>query len=76
MLLALVAIMSPRARSGTRAFFYVQTFMEKFLKVDAGHHQPADDGRDGGLSAPLYVFFGWLSDKVGRKPVMLSRHDR
>jgi MFS family permease len=22
-------------------------------------------------SAFLYVFFGWLSDKVGRKPVML-----
>jgi MFS family permease len=52
------------------AFFYAQTFMEKFLKVD-----PATIN---GLmmavvavSAPFYVFFGWLSDKVGRKPVML-----
>jgi len=24
------------------------------------------------VSAPLYVLFGWLSDRVGRKPVMLA----
>src|SRR5262249_59969605 len=24
------------------------------------------------LSAPLYVFFAWLSDRIGRKVVMLS----
>ena len=24
------------------------------------------------VSAPLYVFFGWLCDRVGRKPVMLG----
>jgi MFS family permease len=69
-LLALVAVMFAQGAVWYTAFFYAQTFMEKFLKVD-----PATIN---GLmmvvvavSAPFYVFFGWLSDKWGRKPVML-----
>jgi MFS family permease len=52
-------------------FFYMQVFLERSLAVP---------GQVVNLllvlmtlvSAPLYVFFGWLSDRFGRKPVMLG----
>jgi MFS family permease len=53
------------------AFFYMQVFLEKSLGIPGAT-------KDMLLivmtlvSAPLYVFFGWLSDRVGRKPVMLA----
>ncbi len=69
-LLALVAIMFAQGAVWYTAFFYVQTFMEKFLKVDPaiinGLMMAAT-----AVSAAGYVLFGWLSDKIGRKPVML-----
>jgi MFS family permease len=69
-LLALFAIMSAQGAVWYTAFFYVQTFMGTFLKVD-----PATINTllmcVTAVSAVLYVVFGWLSDKVGRKPVML-----
>jgi MFS family permease len=69
-LLALVGIMFAQGAGWYTTFFYAQTFMEKFLKVE-----PATIN---GLmmavtaaSAVGYVVFGWLSDRAGRKPVML-----
>ena len=53
------------------AFFYMQVFLEKSLGIPGAT-------KDMLLivmtlvSAPLYVFFGWLSDRLGRKPVMLG----
>ena len=69
-LVSLVAIMFAQGAAWYAVFFYAeQVFIERFLKVAA---------ETGELllilmtvaSAPLYVFFGWLSDKVGRKWVM------
>ncbi|MGE5500441.1 MAG: MFS transporter, partial [Ignavibacteriales bacterium] len=70
-LLALVAIMFAQGAVWYCAFFYTQVFLEKFLKVPA----PTVNGLIMAMvlvSAPLYVVFGWLSDKIGRKWVMFA----
>jgi MFS family permease len=69
-LIALFAIMSAQGAVWYTAFFYVQTFLDKFLKV------PAETINwimmvATAVSAIFYVVFGWLSDRIGRKPVML-----
>ncbi len=52
-------------------FFYIQVFLERSLGLPGAT-------KDLLLivmtivSAPLYVYFGWLSDRLGRKPVMLG----
>jgi len=69
-LLALVAIMFAQGAVWYTAFFYAQTFMERFLKV-APETINALMLSATAASALLYVFFGWLSDKLGRKAVML-----
>jgi MFS family permease len=52
-------------------FFYLQVFLEKSLGVPAST-------KDLLLvimtivSAPLYVFFGWWSDRIGRKPIIVG----
>ncbi len=70
-LLAFFAMMSAQGAVWYTSFFYVQTFMEKFLKVSPG----AINGlmmAATAVSAVFYVVFGWLSDRIGRKPVMLG----
>ncbi len=69
-LIAFVAIMCAQGASWYLTFFYAeQVFLERFMKV------PPQTGEQllilmTAASAPLYIFFGWLSDKVGRKWVM------
>ena len=51
-------------------FFYAQFFIEKVLKMDGASVNLLMIAITV-VSAPMYVFFGALSDRVGRKPVML-----
>jgi MFS family permease len=69
-LLALCAIMAAQGAVWYTAFFYTQTFLEKFLKVDPATINLLMMAATA-VSAVLYVVFGWLSDTVGRKKVML-----
>lgn len=70
-LLALIAIMFAQGAVWYCGYFYTRTFMEKFLKIETATVDSLILGITV-ISAFLYVFFGWLSDKVGRKPIMLG----
>lgn len=70
-LVALVAIMFGQGAVWYTAHFYAQFFLERVLKVDGATVNLVLSGAVL-CSAPLYVFFGWLSDRIGRKPVMLA----
>ena len=70
-LIAFFGIMCAQGAVWYLSFFYVQVFLTKSLGIP-------ETTKDAlmlavtAVSAPLYVFFGWLSDRVGRKPVMIG----
>lgn len=51
--------------------FYALFFLEKTLKVD-GATTNILIAIALALGTPFFVFFGWLSDKIGRKPIILA----
>lgn len=69
-LIALFGIMIAQGAVWYCGYFYTRFFMERVLKVDTNTVDQLVLAVTI-ASAGLYVFFGWLSDKVGRKPVML-----
>jgi predicted MFS family arabinose efflux permease len=69
-ILALFAIMVAQGVVWYTIFFYSQTFMDRILKVESNTATLLVLTATI-LSAPFYTLFAWLSDKLGRKPVML-----
>ncbi|RYY24561.1 MAG: MFS transporter [Sphingomonadales bacterium] len=51
--------------------FYALFFLEKTLKVD-GATTNILIAIALAIGTPFFVFFGWLSDKIGRKPIILT----
>ncbi|MES2445234.1 MAG: MFS transporter [Pseudomonadota bacterium] len=51
--------------------FYALFFLEKTLKVD-GMTTNVLIAIALAIGTPFFVFFGWLSDKIGRKPIILT----
>jgi MFS family permease len=70
-LLTLFAIMMAQGVVWYTAHFYTQFYIERILKFDS---QTVNVLMIAVvlLSAPLYILFARLSDKVGRKPIMLG----
>jgi predicted MFS family arabinose efflux permease len=70
MLIALVGLLTGQGVVWYTAQFYTQFFLERVLKVE-----PAVVNIIIMVvvlaSLPLYMIFAWLSDRIGRKPVML-----
>ncbi|MFF7063926.1 MFS transporter [Pseudomonas sp. NPDC008258] len=69
-LTALFSINAGQAVTFYTAQFYVLFFMTQMLKMD-----PAQANTlliiSVVIGAPFFVFFGWLSDRVGRKPILM-----
>ena len=70
-LLALLGLTAGQAVVWYTGQFYALFFLEKMLKVDGA----AANGMVALsllLATPSFVLFGWLSDKIGRKPIVMA----
>ncbi|WAC23398.1 MFS transporter [Blastomonas sp. SL216] len=70
-LVALMGAVAGQAVVWYAGQFYALFFLEKTLKVD-GATANILIAVALALATPFFVFFGWLSDKIGRKPIILG----
>jgi MFS family permease len=70
-LIAFFGIMCAQGAVWYFTFFYLQVFLERSLGAPAATKDLLLIVMTV-VSAPLYVFFGWLSDQLGRKFVMVG----
>ena len=70
-LIALFGAMIGQAVVWYTAQFYVLFFLERVLKLDGAVTNLLVAAAIF-ISTPLYIFFGWLSDRVGRRPLVLT----
>src|SRR5450631_4075256 len=70
-LIVLFRVMVGQAVLWYAAQFYVLFFIERTLKVDPALNNLLVASAMV-ASAPLYILFGWLSDRIGRKPIILG----
>jgi len=70
-ILALLGMTAGQAVVWYTGQFYALTFLEKFLKID-GVLVNELVAVALLLGTPFFVVFGWLSDKIGRKPIILA----
>jgi MFS family permease len=71
---AIFLVLGATAAVGVLAYtsqFYTQFFLSRTLKID-GVTVSTITTFALLLSFPSYIFFGWLSDRIGRKPVILG----
>ena len=70
-LIALIGAVAGQAVVWYTGQFYALFFLEKTLKVD-GATVNIMIAIALALATPFFVIFGWLSDKIGRKPIIMT----
>lgn len=70
-ILALLGAVAGQAVVWYTGQFYALFFLEKTLKVD-GFTANTLIAIGLLIGTPFFIFFGWLSDKIGRKPIIMA----